>query len=86
MLYNNEKEINIKEYHYKINGNKNECYECSQNNNILKIYYLHYNIIYKLYNCKVCMLSDDFIKTFGIKIINNKKRLYINKFLINIFW
>lgn len=64
----------IEEYFYKINGNENECYECNKKNNRKKnigVYYLHYNIIYELYNCNSCSLSNEFIEVFGIKIINN---------------
>lgn len=64
----------IEEYFYKINGNEDKCYECNKKNNrnnIIKVYYLHFNIIYELYICNSCNFSDEFIEIFGLKIIHN---------------
>lgn len=71
-----------KEYFYEINGNPNKCYECNQNNNITKLYYLHYNIIYESYACYLCSMSDAFIQAFGIEIISNIKEFIKNKKII----
>lgn len=86
ILYNNAKNDKsldpTKDYFYEIKGDENTCYECNQNNNILKIYYLHYNIIYELYNCNNCSMSDGFIEAFGIKIIDNINEFIKNKKII----
>lgn len=86
LLYNDankDESLEItKEYFYKILGKPNKCYECNNDKNIIKLYYLHFNNIYESYNCSFCSLSDEFIETFGIEIIGNIDEFIKNKNII----
>lgn len=86
LLYNDankDESLEItKEYFYEILGKPNKCYECNNDKNIIKLYYLHFNNIYESYNCSFCSLSDEFIEAFGIEIIGNIDEFIKNKNII----
>lgn len=71
----------MEEYFYQIKGSEKKCYECDKNFNksfMIKTYTLQYNVINEINECSKCHwdMSDEFMKTFKLEIIDN-----INEFI-----